>query len=44
MKGVRPGIGASDKVLLWAGSLLDWQDPLTLIRGGGRARRARGPT
>jgi GT2 family glycosyltransferase/glycosyltransferase involved in cell wall biosynthesis len=32
MKGVRPGIGANDKVLLWAGSLLDWQDPLTLIR------------
>jgi GT2 family glycosyltransferase/glycosyltransferase involved in cell wall biosynthesis len=32
MKGVRPGIGADDKVLLWAGSLLDWQDPLTLIR------------
>jgi glycosyltransferase involved in cell wall biosynthesis len=32
MKGVRPGIAATDRVLLWAGSMLDWQDPLTLIR------------
>jgi GT2 family glycosyltransferase/glycosyltransferase involved in cell wall biosynthesis len=32
MKGVRPGISATDRVLLWAGSMLDWQDPLTLIR------------
>ncbi len=32
MKGVWPQIGPRDRVLLWAGSLLDWQDPLTLIR------------
>ena len=32
MKGVRPGIRASDHVLLWAGSILDWQDPQTLVR------------
>jgi glycosyltransferase involved in cell wall biosynthesis len=32
MKGVRPGIRASDRVLLWAGSILDWQDPQTLVR------------
>ena len=32
LKGVRPGIRETDRVLLWAGSLLDWQDPQTLIR------------
>lgn len=32
LKGVRPGIGANDHVLLWAGSILDWQDPQTLVR------------
>ncbi len=32
LKGARPGIEATDRVLLWGGSLLDWQDPLTLIR------------
>jgi glycosyltransferase involved in cell wall biosynthesis len=32
LKGVRPGIGAGDHVLLWAGSILDWQDPQTLVR------------
>ena len=32
MKGVRNGIRASDHVLLWAGSILDWQDPQTLVR------------
>lgn len=31
LKGVRPGIAAGDTVLLWGGSLLDWQDPITLI-------------
>ena len=31
LKGVRPGIAATDTVLLWGGSLLDWQDPVTLI-------------
>jgi GT2 family glycosyltransferase/glycosyltransferase involved in cell wall biosynthesis len=32
LKGAYPGIGPADRVLLWGGSLLDWQDPLTLIR------------
>lgn len=32
LKGVRPGIHANDQVLLWAGSILDWQDPETLVR------------
>jgi len=31
LKGVRPGIAPTDTVLLWGGSLLDWQDPVTLI-------------
>jgi GT2 family glycosyltransferase/glycosyltransferase involved in cell wall biosynthesis len=32
LKGAYPGIGPADRVLLWGGSLLDWQDPLTLVR------------
>jgi len=32
IKGVVPGIGETDKVLLWGGSLLNWQDPLTLVK------------
>jgi GT2 family glycosyltransferase/glycosyltransferase involved in cell wall biosynthesis len=41
MKGVWPGIGEDDRVLLWAGSLLDWQDPLTLIRAVAQLSRTR---
>jgi glycosyltransferase involved in cell wall biosynthesis len=41
MKGVRPGISATDRVLLWGGSMLDWQDPLALIRAVGELARAR---
>ena len=32
LKGVRPGIGATDKLLLWSGGLYNWFDPKTLIR------------
>ena len=32
MKGVLPGIGPHDRVVLWAGSILDWQDPQGLVR------------
>ncbi len=32
LKGVRPGIGEHDRVILWSGGLWDWLDPLTLIR------------
>ena len=32
LKGVRPGIAPTDRVLLWAGGIYDWLDPLTLIR------------
>jgi glycosyltransferase involved in cell wall biosynthesis len=36
LKGVHPGIGESDYVLLWSGGLWDWLDPLTLIRAVGQ--------
>lgn len=41
LKGVRPGIGPDDRVLLWGGGVWNWLDPLTLIRAVGRlaARR-----
>ncbi|WP_020075422.1 glycosyltransferase [Cryocola sp. 340MFSha3.1] len=32
LKGVRPGIGVDDKVLLWSGGLYNWFDPTSLIR------------
>ena len=31
LKGVYPGIGSEDKVLLWNGGLWQWFDPLTLV-------------
>jgi glycosyltransferase involved in cell wall biosynthesis len=31
LKGVHPGIGPEDRVLLWNGGLWQWFDPLTLI-------------
>ncbi len=35
LKGVVPGIGADDKVIIWGGGLYSWFDPLTLIRAVG---------
>lgn len=32
IRGVWPGIGADDKLLLWGGGLWPWLDPLTAIR------------
>ncbi|HVF18947.1 MAG TPA: glycosyltransferase, partial [Mycobacteriales bacterium] len=32
LKGVVPGIGVDDVVLLWGGGVYNWFDPLTLIR------------
>lgn len=32
IRGAVPGIGADDRVLLWAGGIYNWFDPLTLIR------------
>ncbi len=31
-KGVLPGIGPSDRVILWGGGLWDWLDPITPVR------------
>jgi glycosyltransferase involved in cell wall biosynthesis len=35
LKGVVPGIGVDDKVVIWGGGLYSWFDPLTLIRAIG---------
>jgi glycosyltransferase involved in cell wall biosynthesis len=32
LRGVVPGIGPADDVLVWAGGVYNWFDPLTLIR------------
>jgi hypothetical protein len=32
LKGVWPGIGTADRVLLWPGGIWDWTDPLVVIR------------
>jgi glycosyltransferase involved in cell wall biosynthesis len=32
LRGVVPGIGQTDDVIVWAGGIYDWFDPLTLIR------------
>ncbi len=31
-----PGIGPDDDVLVWAGGVYDWFDPLTLVRAVAR--------
>ena len=41
IKGVVPGIGADDKVILWGGGIYNWFDPLTLIRAVDRLRHER---
>ena len=38
IKGVVPGIDADDKVILWAGGVYNWFDPLTLIEAVDRIR------
>ncbi|MGI9022001.1 MAG: glycosyltransferase [Acidimicrobiales bacterium] len=38
VKGVVPGIGPDDKVVLWGGGIYNWFDPLTLIRAVDRLR------
>jgi glycosyltransferase involved in cell wall biosynthesis len=38
LKGVIPGIGADDKVILWGGGVYNWFDPLTLIRAVDKLR------
>jgi hypothetical protein len=38
LKGVVPGIGVDDKVILWGGGVYNWFDPLTLVRAVDRVR------
>ncbi|MGH9152223.1 MAG: glycosyltransferase family 4 protein, partial [Acidimicrobiales bacterium] len=38
VRGVVPGIGWEDKVVLWAGGVYNWLDPLTLVRAVDRLR------
>jgi glycosyltransferase involved in cell wall biosynthesis len=39
LRGVVPGIGPDDHVVLWAGGVYNWFDPLTLVRAVDRLRR-----
>jgi len=39
LKGVLPGIGLDDKVILWGGGIYNWFDPLTLLHAVDRLRR-----
>ncbi|MBJ7328862.1 MAG: glycosyltransferase [Solirubrobacteraceae bacterium] len=41
MKGVLPGIGADDRVLLWGGGIWDWLDAITPMRAVARLREQR---
>ena len=40
IRGVMPGVGAGDIVLLWGGGIWDWFDPLTVIRAMGQVAAA----
>ena len=42
IKGVMPGIGPDDVVLLWGGGLYNWFDPQTLVRAVDEVRQTRG--
>ncbi len=42
LKGVVPGIGPDDTVILWGGGIYNWFDPLTLLRAVDKLR-ARAP-
>jgi GT2 family glycosyltransferase/glycosyltransferase involved in cell wall biosynthesis len=41
LRGVVPGIGEGDKVMIWSGGIYDWFDPLTLIRSVAQLASAR---
>jgi glycosyltransferase involved in cell wall biosynthesis len=41
LRGVVPGIGPDDEVLLWGGGIYNWFDPLTLLRAVDLLRRRR---
>ncbi len=38
LRGVVPGIGPDDKVILWGGGIYNWFDPLTLLRAVDKLR------
>jgi GT2 family glycosyltransferase len=39
LRGVVPGIGEDDKIVLWGGGIYNWFDPLTLLRAVDKLRR-----
>jgi len=39
LKGVVPGIGPDDKVVLWGGGVYNWFDPITLLHAVDRLRK-----
>jgi hypothetical protein len=39
LRGVVPGIGEHDKVVLWGGGIYNWFDPLSLLRAVDKLRR-----
>ena len=41
LRGVMPGIGPDDRILLWGGGLYNWFDPQSLVRAVDRVRRER---
>ena len=41
LKGVYPGIREADKLIIWNGGILQWYDPLTLLRAIARIRERR---
>jgi glycosyltransferase involved in cell wall biosynthesis len=41
LKGVVPGIGEDDRVLLWGGGIWNWFDPMTVIRAVAELARRR---
>jgi len=41
LKGIWPGIGLHDKVILWGGGLWQWLDPLTAIKAMAQIREQR---
>lgn len=40
IKGVVPGIGEKDPLLIWGGGIWDWFDPLTVIAAVGKASQS----
>lgn len=40
IRGVVDGVGADDAIVLWAGGVYDWFDPLTLIRAVDKVRHS----